>query len=283
MNENDPRFIDPRSGEAASVDLTAVHRDDEFLDAIADGRSVPLDDPATAELAGLMFAWRTEVLADPPPARPTLTDVETAIAAEQAALRRRSTTRNLRLVSGAAGILALAGAGLMVMSENSQPGDPLWSVKKVVFASEAEQTQARVDVQSTLESAQEAVDAGDDVRADQLITKAQGQLEAINDRDTRERMQQWIRRLQDDNGDHPATTDTSAPDAATLPSDVTGQDPSSSVTVTIPSDSSSSSVPSSPSPSSSVPSSSTTPSATSSSEAPAPSTTVTADRSVPVS
>ena len=51
------------------------------------------------------------------------------------------------------------------MSEGSQPGDPLWSVKQVVFAEQAQQTQAKVNAEANIQAAKEALKAGDVVKA----------------------------------------------------------------------------------------------------------------------
>ena len=58
-------------------------------------------------------------------------------------------------------MVVVAAAGLIVVSENAQPGDALWGVKSVVFSEQATQTQAMVDVQSNLEQAEAAVAAGE--------------------------------------------------------------------------------------------------------------------------
>lgn len=150
MTDDQIRAAGGPNDDTVSVDLNAVRHDDEFLDALIVGSALPLSDAAERELGGLLFAWRTESLAAPAPVQPTLADVEKAIAAQETAAKRRAATRHLRLISGAAAITAVAAAGLLVLSENSQPGDPLWNVKKVVFAEEAKQTQATVDVQNNL-------------------------------------------------------------------------------------------------------------------------------------
>ncbi|WP_448222984.1 anti-sigma-D factor RsdA [Gordonia iterans] len=261
MTDDQIRAAGGPNDDTVSVDLNAVRHDDEFLDALIVGSALPLSDAAERELGGLLFAWRTESLAAPAPVQPTLADVEKAIAAQETAAKRRAATRHLRLISGAAAITAVAAAGLLVLSENSQPGDPLWNVKKVVFAEEAKQTQATVDVQNNLERAEEALAAGDTGKAVELVDRAERDLRPVSDPATRERMQQWIKRLRDDDGqpDDPLSTARSS-DAASLPTDVTSDSEApTSVTVTV--------TPSGPSsqPSSPPPSSSSTPSSPSSS------------------
>lgn len=256
MTDDQIRAAGGPNDDTVSVDLNAVRHDDEFLDALIVGSALPLSDAAERELGGLLFAWRTESLAAPAPVQPTLADVEKAIAAQETTAKRRAATRHLRLISGAAAITAVAAAGLLVLSENSQPGDPLWNVKKVVFAEEATQTQATVDVQNNLERAEEALAAGDTGKAVELVDRAERDLRPVSDPATRERMQQWIKRLRDDDGqpDDPLSAARSS-DAASLPTDVTSDSEApTSVTVTV-TPSGPSSQPSSPPPSSSTPSS----------------------------
>ncbi|GAA4757266.1 anti-sigma-D factor RsdA [Gordonia alkaliphila] len=253
MNEHDP-----------SVDISAVHHDDEFLQALIEGTALPGDgpvDPAEAELGALLFAWRTEALAAPMPAEPTLDDVEQAIADTDNDRKRQAVSRHLRMISGAAAITAVAAAGLLVLSENSQPGDPLWNVKKVVFADEAQQTQAAFDVQNGLERAETALSEGQVSEASDFVDRAERALEPVQDADTRTRMQQWITRLRNSEAlakdpapstPRPSTLST---DPATPPAEASE---STSVTVTV-----TPSVP--PSSSTPPPSSSTPPSSSSAS------------------
>ncbi|MCK0439928.1 anti-sigma-D factor RsdA [Gordonia alkaliphila] len=228
MNAHDP-----------SVDISAVHHDDEFLQALIEGTALPGDgpvDPAEAELGALLFAWRTEVLAVPMPAEPTLEDVEQAVADTDNDRKRQAVSRHLRMISGAAAITAVAAAGLLVLSENSQPGDPLWNVKKVVFADEAQQTQAAFDVQNGLERAETALSEGEISDASDLVDQAERELESVQDADTRTRMQQWIARLRSSEAlakdPAPSTPRPSTPstDPATPPAEASE---STSVTVTV--------------------------------------------------
>ncbi len=193
-----------------SVDLEAVRRDDEFLNALSVGGSVPPADRAEAELGSLLYSWRAETLAAP--ATPlALADVETAIAAQAAqtggVAKRRSRMRHLRVASGAAAIAAVAAAGLLVLSGNSQPGDPLWNVKKVVFSEAAEQTEATVDAQTNLEQAEEALARGDVNEAKELVNSAEIRLRPVSDPEMRVRLDEWIRRLRG-GGSTPLTATT---------------------------------------------------------------------------
>lgn len=223
----------------SSVDLQAVHRDDEFLDALAAGGGLPPIDHDEAKLGSILFAWRTETLATPLPQHPTLADVDAALAVQAAERKRKGVARHLRVISGAAAITAVAAAGLLVLSENSQPGDPLWNVKKVVFAEQAQQTQATIDVQSSLESAESALAAGNTAEAAAYVDRAERDLQPIHEGATRDRMEQWIQRLRDDEkrpdpvDRRPATTESSTDPAVPPPLTTDDPTPPTSVTVTV--------------------------------------------------
>ncbi|MGV9710562.1 anti-sigma-D factor RsdA [Gordonia sp. NPDC003424] len=196
------------------IDMTEVHADDQFLDSLAADRPVPTRDAAEYQLAELLSSWRHEVVAAPAPDMPTIDDVEAAIAATERARRSRGVARHLRIISGAAAVVIVAGAGLTVLAEGSSPGDPLWGVKRVVFAEEATQTQASMDVQANLEKAEAAVAAGDMSKAAALIASAQNDLQPVRDTETRNRMNEWMKRLAADAGTSlpPTSASTSATD-----------------------------------------------------------------------
>ncbi|AZG44941.1 anti-sigma-D factor RsdA [Gordonia insulae] len=196
---NDERDLaEPGWDMTEPIDMTSVHADDRFLDALSQDQPVPTQDDTEYHLAELLSGWRHDVVTEPVPDLPTVDDVETAIAATERARRGRGIIRHLRVASGAAAIVVIAGAGLTVLAEGSSPGDPLWGVKRVVFSEAASQTQASMDVQSNLEKAEAAVAAGDTAQAAELIAKAQKNLGPVRDADTRDRMNAWIERLRAD-------------------------------------------------------------------------------------
>ncbi|SDU53740.1 anti-sigma-D factor RsdA [Gordonia westfalica] len=178
-----------------SLDLSEVGFDENFLDALSRDVPVPTRDGAEYELAELLSGWRNEVVSTPTPQLVSVDDVERAIERTERASRGRRMVRHLRVVSGAAAIVIVAAAGLTVLSEGSQPGDPLWGVKQVVFAEAASETQAAYDVRNNLESAEAAIAAGDTRAAASFIAKAQGSMGPMRDKDTREEMSDWMNRL----------------------------------------------------------------------------------------
>ena len=117
---------------------------------------VPTRDAAEYQLAEMLSGWRSEIVSTPEPELLSVDDVERAIGTSERASRGRRMVRHLRVVSGAAAIVIVAAAGLTVLSEGSQPGDPLWGIKQVVFAEAASQTQAAHDVRNNLERAEAA-------------------------------------------------------------------------------------------------------------------------------
>ena len=165
------------------IDVGAVRRDDAFLDDLAAGRAAQVADSADHELAGLIAQWRSEAVSSPIPTTPTVADIEAAITRANAREKRGGLSRRLRIVSGAAAILAVVGAGLLVLSEGSQPGDPLWGVKQVVFADQAQQTQAKANAEANIEAAQAALKEGDVDKAKEYIKAAEQDIGPIDDQD----------------------------------------------------------------------------------------------------
>ncbi|MEP9392284.1 anti-sigma-D factor RsdA [Gordonia sp. VNK1] len=207
----------PSGAPDDSIDVREVHVDDAFLDALSRDLSTPTRDPAEYELAVLLSGWRHDVIGTPEPPLPALDEVARAMAAEMPTRRAAGVVRSLRIVAGAAAIAVVAAAGLTVVSEGAQPGDPLWGVKKVVFAQAASETQAAYDVRSDLEQAEAALAAGDTAQAQQLIERAQSKMGPVSDSGTREQMTQWINRLRSDESSRPSTSTTRSGSASVEP------------------------------------------------------------------
>ena len=64
-------------------------------------------------------------------------------------------------MAGAAAAIAVVVGGLVAFSYDSAPGDPLWSVKSVVFSEQADSTVAQMETTSKLEQAEELIASGD--------------------------------------------------------------------------------------------------------------------------
>lgn len=198
MNEREQRWSSHDPADDQPVDLHQVNRDDAFLDSLSRDVPTPTHDDTEYELAELLSGWRHELLAPAAPALPDVDEVSAAMVSAAGTGKSRGLGRHLRIISGAAAIAIVAAAGVTVLSQDSQPGDPLWGVKRVVFADAASQTQAVHDVRSNLERAEAAIAAGDTQGAEQLIALAESELGPLRDDSTRIEMAQWIERLRED-------------------------------------------------------------------------------------
>ncbi|ATD70258.1 MULTISPECIES: anti-sigma-D factor RsdA [Gordonia] len=213
---------------AESLDFAEVGFDENFLDALSHDVPVPTRDSTEYQLAELLSGWRNDVVSTPVSQLVSVDDVERAIASTERASRGRRMVRHLRVVSGAAAIVIVAAAGLTVLSEGSQPGDPLWGVKQVVFAEAASETQAAHDVRADLERAEAAIAAGDTQAAASFIAKAQSSMGPMRDKDSREEMSDWMNRLRAGVGLPPtrdATSSAGQSESAATESGATTTDP----------------------------------------------------------
>lgn len=187
---------DQANTDLANVDVAAITRDEEMVEALGLGLPVVADTPADFELAQMLVDWRQSVHAGPVDNPITVDDVEHAIAASAAAQRKsRSTGRHLRLVAGAAAVIGVALGGLTIMSEGAHPGDPLWNVKKVVYPTKAVQTQASYDAQLQIASAEKALAAGKPADAKAALKRAQASLTPIANQQDRAPLDAAIGRL----------------------------------------------------------------------------------------
>ncbi|GAB19716.1 hypothetical protein GOEFS_094_00150 [Gordonia effusa NBRC 100432] len=217
-------------GTETPLDMHAVRADDEFLEALARDMPVSTSDDAEYQLAGLLAGWRHDLLSEPAPEFPSIDEVERAIIASQPRPARKAAVRHLRLASGAAAVVVVAAAGLTVLSQGAAPGDPLWGVKKVVFAEQASQTQAATNAQQNLERAEEALSRGETQQAQSLVNQAAQDLKPVRDEKTRKQMDDWIDRLRS------SAPNTAATSKSTAPTDTKTQSPESSDPATIPPD-----------------------------------------------
>lgn len=187
--------------DTGMVDIAAVRRDDEFIEAIRGDGPVATDSADEYQLALLLANWRAEIRTPALPAGPDLDEVAAAVDQEIAAagLRRKASGRSrhglLRPVAGAAAAIALVMGGLVVFSYNSAPGDALWSVKSVVFSEQADSTVAQIDTTSKLEEAEQLIAAGDVAGAQALLDGASATSGGIIDQAQRTDLEVWLQRL----------------------------------------------------------------------------------------
>ncbi|MFC0446988.1 anti-sigma-D factor RsdA [Rhodococcus jostii] len=185
-------------GDDAPVDVAAVRRDDALIDAIAGGGPVATDSPEQDELALLLTNWRADIVATPMPTGPLLDDVIAAIDASDARSARsaaRSKLRLLRPIAGAAAAIAVVMGGATIFSYNAEPGDPLWSVKSVVFSQQADSTVAQIDTTSQLQEAERLISAGDAEAAKNVLEGAADRAGGVRDADTRNELDVWRAKL----------------------------------------------------------------------------------------
>ncbi|MFC9435138.1 anti-sigma-D factor RsdA [Nocardia sp. NPDC057030] len=137
------------SGDTGPVDIAAVRRDDALIEAIASDGPVRTDSAEEYQLATLLADWRAELIAAPMAAGPDLDEIVAAVNQEIGAARQARTgtgSTRLKLVRpllGTAAALALVFGGMTAFSYQSEPGDPLWKVKEVVFNQAAQSTVAQ--------------------------------------------------------------------------------------------------------------------------------------------
>ena len=191
------------STETGPVDIAAVRRDDEFIEAIRGDGPVATDNADEYQLALLLTNWRAEIIAPALPSGPDLDEVAAAVDHEIAAAglsRRASVGRRsslLRPVAGAAAAIAVVVGGLVAFSYDSAPGDPLWSVKSVVFSEQADSTVAQMETTSKLEQAEELIASGDVDGARALLDGAAASTGSVINPAQRSDLEIWMQRLLD--------------------------------------------------------------------------------------
>lgn len=187
------------TGNGAPVDVAAVRRDDALIDAIAGGGPIATDSPEQYELAVLLSNWRADIVSTPMPAGPLLDDVIAAMNAPGASAGRlaeaRGHLRLLRPIASAAAAVAMIVGGATVFSYNAEPGDPLWSVKEVVFSEQADSTVAKIDTTSQLQEAERLIAAGDVDTAKSVLATAAARADDVREADNRGELEVWWDKL----------------------------------------------------------------------------------------
>ncbi|MCW4352505.1 anti-sigma-D factor RsdA [Hoyosella sp. YIM 151337] len=163
------------------ADISSLLHDDEFLSALAQGS---VADDVTAEereLADLLLQWREEVIAAPLPEAPTVDEIERELVVAPVthiSSRRPRRMRWLTSVAGAAAAAAFVVGGVAVVSQNAQPGDPLWGVRQAIHGSDST-TVLVAGLRSDLEQAEQALESGDVDRAKDLLDSVASQLSTV--------------------------------------------------------------------------------------------------------
>ncbi|GLZ42092.1 anti-sigma-D factor RsdA [Actinokineospora sp. NBRC 105648] len=177
-----------------AVDISRVHADDAFLDALGaavrgdrgtgglGGLDSDLpDDIRDDDLAALLTSWRDEVDSTP---IGELVDTKLAVATVFAAKhRKRRRPRLLVPFAAAAAVLAIAFTGAGLAARDAQPGDTLWGLTKVLYADHARSVEAAASVRQDLDIAQTALAEGKVAEAKSKLEDAQKGLPAIANED----------------------------------------------------------------------------------------------------
>ncbi|OZD68694.1 hypothetical protein CH272_26875 [Rhodococcus sp. 05-340-1] len=206
VNPTGPKQNDPYAdigADGGPVDLVAVRRDDAFIDAISGDGPIATDDADEYQLALLLANWRADVMTPAMPAGPSLDVVVASVEREKLAadMARSSSAdrggrmRLLRPIAGAAAAIAVVMGGLVVISYNSTPDDPLWSVKSVVFSEQADSTVAQIDTTSKLQEAENLLSSGNTTAARALLDGASNSSSSVLDDGQRAELDQWLARL----------------------------------------------------------------------------------------
>ncbi len=164
------------------IDIVAVQADDELINALRGGTGVSapsvLGFDADDHVAAILAAWKAEVDADP---IPELIDIDTAMAAIESArpARARPGHRHLAPVAAAAAFVVLAIGGVSIGSADSEPGDALWGVSKVLYSERAESVEAAARVETRITTAKKALAEGKTDVAAQELQAAQADLATV--------------------------------------------------------------------------------------------------------
>ncbi|WP_422733230.1 anti-sigma-D factor RsdA [Micromonospora sp. WMMD558] len=164
----------PESG--GEIDLAAIARDDELLDALGRGDPAPEGD----DLATMLAAWRDDLgdAVDEQPVRPAVP------ALPPASPRRVRLGRPLVRVAAAAVVLAGVVTGLGIGSREAGPSSPLWALTQVLHPERAE---VRL-IEDTIRQARSALAAGRPDEARNLLDEARRRLASVDDPSTARRL-----------------------------------------------------------------------------------------------
>lgn len=185
-SRNTDPYAEGSGAGSEPVDIVAVRRDDELIDAIARGGPIPTESTEELQLATLLADWRAEIVAPPLPGAPDLDTVVAAvnqeIGARQARIGAQSggRLRLLRPIATTAAALALVFGGLSAFSYQAEPGDALWRVKEVVFSEQAQSTVVQY-AGDDLAAAQTLLEQGKPDEARERLEQASTNTTQVND------------------------------------------------------------------------------------------------------
>ncbi|MEU1984281.1 anti-sigma-D factor RsdA [Nocardia sp. NPDC019395] len=205
VSRNTDPYAEGSGGGSEPVDISAVRRDDELIDAIARGGPIPTESAEELQLATLLADWRAEIVAPPLPGAPDLDTVVAAvnqeIGARQARIGAQSggRLRLLRPIATTAAALALVFGGLSVFSYQAEPGDALWRVKEVVFSEQAQSTVVQY-ADDNLAAAEALLEEGKPDQAKARLEQASANATQVDDPAKRNELADRWRQLVDQVG-----------------------------------------------------------------------------------
>lgn len=185
-SRNTDPYAEGSGAGSEPVDIVAVRRDDELIDAIARGGPIPTESTEELQLATLLADWRAEIVAPPLPDAPDLDTVVAAVNQEIGARQARISAQSggrlrlLRPIATTAAALALVFGGLSVFSYQAEPGDALWRVKEVVFSEQAQSTVVQY-ADDNLSEAQVLLDQGKPEQAKERLEQASANATQVDD------------------------------------------------------------------------------------------------------
>lgn len=176
--------LGPSDLDDDAIDISLVHADDAFLDALGAAIRGEIPDENSVrddELAALLSSWRDDVDAEP---IKELVDAKYAVATViSARARRRRHPRLLVPFAAAAAVLAIAFTGAGLAAKDAQPGDTLWGLTRVLYADHARSVEAAASVRQDLSIAQTALAEGKLAEAKDKLDEAQKGLPSVSSED----------------------------------------------------------------------------------------------------
>ena len=178
------------------LDLVAVQADDELISALAAGLQVSAPGrggyDADDHVAAMLAAWKADIDADPVPE----IDLDKAVGAALAGRRPSGRLRHLVPVASAAALIVVAITGVSIAAHDTRPGDPLFSVSKVLYAEEATSYEALATVEQSRERAKQALAVGDKEAAAAALAEGQAAAEKVLAEHGRGEVEQRLHKLE---------------------------------------------------------------------------------------
>lgn len=185
-------------------DVLALRAADRYFDFLAAGQTPTGRDDVAPELTSLFTEWRGTIGAAPIPPTPTLDsllgvsddvpapqpaahneddaadDADTTVVDIRKHPRFASWRREaVRAVSGAAAFLILAAGGLTIAIQSAGLNDPLWSVNRALFTSNANDIELATYLNQDIDRARSLADSGQDQEALRVLDRVQTKIDGI--------------------------------------------------------------------------------------------------------